>query len=68
MGEVGVPPVAGDPKFVSENMGGSEAIQRDLDRLELWAQVNLMRLNKSKCKVLHLCHGNSHYQYEMGDV
>jgi len=30
----------------------------DLDRLELWAQVYLMRLNKSKCKILHLGYSN----------
>jgi len=40
------------------------AIQRDLDRLEQWAQRNTTLFNKSKCKVLHLGHGNSHYQYK----
>jgi len=34
----------------------------DLDKFEKWACVNLMRMNKAKCKVLH-----PHYQYRLGD-
>ena len=44
-----------------------DGIQGNLDRLEQWAQVNLMRFNKSKFKVLHLGRGNLHYQYNLED-
>lgn len=39
----------------------------DLDRLEEWAHVNLMKFNRAKCKVLHLGQDNTQCQYRLRD-
>jgi len=59
---------AGDTKLcgVVDTLEGRDAIQRDLDRLERWPCVNCMKLNKAKCKVLHVGRGNPKHKWRLG--
>jgi len=43
---------------VTDTLEGCAAFQRDLDRLESWAQRNLMKIYKGKCRVPHLGRNN----------
>lgn len=43
-----------------------DASQMDLDRVERWAYAKLMKLNKAKCKVLHLCQGSPKDKHRLG--
>ena len=51
---------------MADTPAGCASIQQDLDRLESWAGKNLMKFDKSKCRVLHLGRNNHMHQYTLG--
>ncbi|GAB0208570.1 mitochondrial enolase superfamily member 1 [Grus japonensis] len=47
---------------------GRATLHKDLDRLEEWANKNLMKFNKDKCKVLHLGKHDPGVQHGLGST
>ena len=54
------------PGGAVDSLEGKEALQKDLDRLVSWAITSHMKLNRTKCRILHLRQSRSGCMYNLG--
>ena len=59
-----------DAKVVSPvtNTEDREKLQNDVDNLCVWSDKWQLRINASKCKLLHIGNTNPHYKYSMESI
>ncbi|PKU44849.1 rna-directed dna polymerase from mobile element jockey- hypothetical protein [Limosa lapponica baueri] len=50
---------------VVDMLEGTDAMQRDPNRLDRWAQANIMKFNKAKYKVLHISQSNPKHKHRL---
>ncbi|PKU39905.1 rna-directed dna polymerase from mobile element jockey-like [Limosa lapponica baueri] len=60
---------AGDTELSGavDTLEGRGGIKRDLNRLEEWVCVTLVKFNQAKCKILLLDEDNHQYQHRLGE-
>ena len=58
---------ADDTKIVSNVhlLEGNFSLQKDIDKVEAWAESWSMQFNVNKCKIMHIGHNNINFNYSM---
>ncbi|KAJ7403007.1 hypothetical protein BTVI_81466 [Pitangus sulphuratus] len=56
-----------NPGAAVDSLKDREALWRDLDRVESWANTNHVKFNKNKCQIFHLGQGNPLRTYRLRD-
>lgn len=50
-----------------DSLEGQDTFKMDLDKLECWATINWMKLDKPRCWVLHSGWSKTRHKYKLGE-